>query len=67
MATESLAHIKEGTIGADAKVIDMIANSANIPLWSPVILVAAGTGEDLPRCDTTATANNPLVYGVAIE
>ena len=67
MATESLSYIKEGVIGKEAVVIDAVAASANIVIWSPVILSAAGSNEDLPRADTTATVANPLVFGVAVE
>lgn len=63
--TESLTHIVEGPIGTEAIVIDAVAAGA-IDLWHPVILAAAGTGEDLPRVNVTATANDPLVYGVVV-
>lgn len=63
--TESMPHIVEGPIGTEAIVIDGVAAGA-IDLWSPVILTAAGTGEDLPRVNTTTTAKDPLTYGVVV-
>jgi len=64
--SESLTHIVEGAIGKEGVLIDCVAGGA-IDLWAPVILAAAGTGEDLPRVTTTTTANDPKVFGVAVS
>jgi acyl CoA:acetate/3-ketoacid CoA transferase beta subunit len=64
--TESYPEVKEGTLDTDAVVTDFIADEA-IDLWSPVILVAAGTGEDMPRVEPINTAHNVLVMGVAVS
>lgn len=56
--------IVEGPIGTEADVVSAVAAGA-IDLWSPVILVAAGSGEDLPRVDTV-DAITGKVYGVVV-
>lgn len=48
MATDFLPSIVEGPIGSEGIVVSMIAAAA-IELYAPIILTAAGTGEDLPR------------------
>jgi len=63
--TESMTAIVEGPIGTEAVVLDAVAAGA-IDLWHPVILVAAGSGEDLPRVNATSSANDPLAYGVVV-
>lgn len=67
MGTEYLASMKEGVLGDEGVVLDCIASTASIPMWSPVILAAAGTGEDMPRVTTTNTEYDQLVFGVAVE
>jgi len=62
---ELLPKIFEGPVGPEATVIDCIAAGA-IDLWSPVVLVAPGTGEDLARVNTTTTLNDTAVYGVVV-
>ena len=62
---ELLPKIVEGPIGPEAIVIDAIAAGA-IDLWSPVIIVAPGTGEDLARVATVAGANSVLCVGVIV-
>jgi hypothetical protein len=62
---ELLPKIFEGPIGPDAVVKDHIAAGA-IDLWAPVILVAPGTGEDLARVNTVASANSVLCYGIVV-
>ena len=62
---ELLPKIFEGPVGPESQVVDKIAAGA-IDLWSPVILVAPGTGEDLARVQATATANSTAVYGVVV-
>lgn len=66
MATESYPEVIEGCLGNEAITVDMIADEA-ITLWSPVILVTAGSGEDMPRVEPTNTAENGLVFGVAVD
>lgn len=63
---ESRAGIVEGAIGTDAVLIDAFVNGA-VAQWAPVIYVAAGTGEDLPRVGTTTTAGNVNVCGVKVS
>ena len=62
---ELLPKIVEGPIKASAVVEDAVAAGA-IDLWSPVILVAKGAGEDLARVQATATANSTAVLGVVV-
>jgi hypothetical protein len=62
---ELLPKIVEGPIGPEAIVIDAIAGGA-IDLWSPVIIVAPGAGEDLARVATVAGANSVLCVGVIV-
>ncbi len=64
MATDFLPKVVEGPIGADGDVVSMVAAGA-IDIWAPVILVAPGTGEDLPRVDTV-NAITGKVFGVAV-
>lgn len=56
--------IVEGPIGTEGVVVSAVAAGA-IDLWSPVILAAAGSGEDLPRVDTV-NAITGKVYGVVV-
>jgi len=62
---ELLPKIFEGPIGSAAVVVDAIAAGA-LDLWSPVILVAKGAGEDSARVNSTTTANSTAVYGVIV-
>jgi len=62
---ELLPKIFEGPVGTEAIVVDAIAGGA-IDLWSPVILAAPGSGEDLARVTATATANSTAVAGVVV-
>lgn len=62
---ELLPKIVEGPIGPAAVVVDAVA-AGPIDLWSPVILVTPGAGEDLARVQTTTSANNVLCYGVVV-
>ena len=66
MATEYRSEVIEGALGTEAIEVQAIASEA-ITMWSPVILAAAGSGEDLPRVATTATVADPLVYGVVVD
>jgi hypothetical protein len=64
MATDFLPKIVEGPIGTEGVVVSAVAAAA-IELWAPVILTAAGTGEDLPRV-TNCSGITDKVYGVAV-
>ncbi len=64
MATDFLDKIVEGPTGTEAVIVPAVAAGA-INLWAPVILAAAGTGEDLPRVDNVAGITNK-VYGVVV-
>lgn len=68
MATESNTEIVSGGYHNDyhAGTVHEFISDESITLWSPVILVAAGSGEDLPRVEPTNSANNPDVIGIAI-
>lgn len=66
MATHYYKNITTGPLDQDAIVESFIAEEANILLWSPVALVAAGTGEYMARAGPTATANDPKVIGVVV-
>lgn len=64
MATDKFPKLKELTLKRpEAGVLSFIANGV-IPMWSPVILVAPGAGETLPRVATTTTTNDPAVIGI---
>jgi len=62
---ELLPKIVEGPIDTAAVVEPFIAAGA-IDLWSPVIWVAPGTGEDLARVQATTTANSTAVAGIVV-
>ena len=66
MATESLPNHKEGVLDEDTQVLEYVASEA-LTLWSPVALVAAGTGEDMPRVTFTANLADPTVIGVVVD
>jgi hypothetical protein len=57
--------LSTGPIDADANVINAIADEA-IHIGDPVILVAAGTGELLPRVEPNAT-QGAFCYGVVVD
>jgi len=63
--TESNTEIKEGTYEGVALVEDYISDEL-IPMWSPVILVAAGTGEDMPRIEPINSVSVDVI-GVAVD
>ena len=54
----------DGAVDAEAYVINAIADE-QITIGSPVILVAPGTGENLPRVEPTATLTD-FVYGIVV-
>ncbi len=62
---ELIPKIFEGPVGPSAVVIDAVAAGA-VDMWSPVIAVAPGAGEDLARVQATASANSTAVYGVVV-
>jgi hypothetical protein len=63
--TEVFSQIQEGALDDNAEITECIANGA-IAQWAAVILVAAGSGETLPRVGTTTTADDPDSYGVKV-
>ena len=66
MATDKFRKLKELTLKHPEKgILSFIANG-NIPMWAPVILVAPGAGETLPRVDTTTITNDPSIVGIAV-
>jgi len=64
--TEYRPEVVEGVLGTEAIVIQAIAGEALV-MWMPVILMAPSGTEELPRVGTTATAADPLVYGVVVD
>ncbi len=64
MATDFMSKIVEGPIDTAAEVVEMVA-AGPIALWSPVILAAPGTDEDMPRVDTV-NAITGKVHGVVV-
>lgn len=64
-AVDKFPKLKELTaFNSDKGILHFKANGV-VPMWSPVVLVAPGAGETLPRIATTTTANDPTVLGVA--
>ena len=64
MATEFLSHVKVGGLGNETVLIDCISDEF-IEMWSPVIYVTKGTGEDLPRVEPNGVVASATVAGVA--
>ncbi len=64
MATDFEPVITEGPLGTEATVVAAFAASA-IEMWAPVILVTAGTSEDLPRVDNVSGLTSK-VWGVVV-
>jgi len=62
---ESRPEVVEGALDSSAILVDAVV-SGDIPQWAPVVLVAPGSGEDLPRVGTTTTAGDKNVYGVKV-
>ena len=65
-STHYHSNVTTGPLDDDAIVETFIAEEANIKLWSPVVLVAAGAGEYLARAGPTANASDPKVIGVVV-
>jgi len=63
--SESYPEVVEGVLDDDAIVEDFISDEL-VQLWAPVILVAAGTGEDMPRVEPIDTAHTLTVVGVCV-
>jgi len=63
LAVETFPEVAEGALGEEAVVLMMIA-SEEIKPWVPVHLVAAGTGETMPRIDE-ADALTERVFGTS--
>jgi hypothetical protein len=53
----------EGPVDSTSYRVECKANGA-IPQWSPVVLVAPGTGEELPRVGTTTSAGDTAHFGI---
>lgn len=62
---EDMAWIIEGPIDTEAQTVDAIVNGA-VPQWAPVILVAPGSGEELPRVGTTTAVGREDIFGVKV-
>lgn len=63
--TESYSHIQEGPITSGAIIESFVATAA-VELNSPVIVAAAGTNEEFPRCTGSSAAGQETVIGVAV-
>jgi len=66
MTTDNISSIQSESIGEEAVIISCIAYAANTPIWAPVVLGATDSNSELPVVATTASAANPLVYGVTV-
>ena len=62
--TDLYAGVFDGPVGAEAIIINCIADES-ITIGSPVILVAAGTGELLPRVEPNAS-QGAAAFGVCV-
>jgi len=62
---EDYPEIKEGALDQSAVIREYRANG-DIPQWSPVVVVAPGAGETLPRVGTTTTSSDNSVVGVKV-
>lgn len=62
--TESDANLKVGAYFPKAALVLPMVAAGAINMWAPVVLVAAGTGETLPRVNTSATTPHKFVIGV---
>lgn len=65
MATESFPNIQEGGL-SDGAIIETFRAAGAIDLWSPVVLVAAGSGENFPRVDDTTNLGDEDAIGIAV-
>lgn len=65
-ATHYHSNVTTGPLDSDAIVEAFLAEEANILLWSPVALVAAGSGEYIARTGPTSSAADPKVIGVVV-
>lgn len=66
MATDFLARHTVGALDDEAVVELWIVSSADLPMWAPIALAAAGSGEYVARVTTTASANDETVIGVSV-
>jgi len=62
---EDYPEIKEGPLDHGAEIFEAVANGA-IAQWSPVVIVAPGTGETLPRVGTTTVLRDDAIAGVKV-
>lgn len=65
MATDKFTKLKELTLKHPEKGILSFIADGLIKMWAPVVLVAPGSGETLPRVATTTTLNDPAIVGIA--
>lgn len=67
MSTHYLAHVTTGLLVPGEGIVETyLAEEASIKLWSPVAVVAAGSGEYIARAGPTATASDAKVIGVVV-
>lgn len=66
MAVDQFPEIKEGLLRENEGIVVMMVAAGAIDLWAPVILAAVGTGEKIPRVNTTTTGGHEEVFGVTV-
>ncbi len=67
MATHYLSHHTVGPLEPEVATVETyISEEASIPIWGPVSLVTAGSGEYIARAGPTATTTDAMVIGVAV-
>lgn len=67
MSTHYLAHVTTGLLVPGEGVVETyLAEEANIKLWSPVAVVAAGSGEYIARAGPTSSASDAKVIGIVV-
>lgn len=65
MAVDKFPKLKELNLKYPERGILSFVADGPVSMWAPVILVAPGAGETLPRVDETTTQNDPLIIGIA--
>jgi len=67
MATHYLSGHTVGPLEPEVAIVETyISEEASIPIWGPVALVAAGSGEYIARAGPTAVTTDAMVIGVAV-
>jgi len=62
-----LADHTVGPLEPGAAIVEIyISEEASIPIWGPVALVAAGSGEYIARAGPTSDVADPTVIGIAV-